>query len=231
MLNINGIETKEFSLPYTLIYSETKKAEKEGEKGSRVEIGRIEVKLPALADLGFDAEIEKDKEGKDKLDGDKLPIYKEEPARFLFDSIIAKSLAVLRARIVVTEEEIEGKTVKVLGWRDGEQEFTVSALMVEGEKGEWRKILSELKNEFKAFLGKTNLSDVVRNTYLSMMVTPEVSPGVCLANPKAREGFQRQTNAFIESLDESKTVRFAKLIQKAADAIPEPQKEGEVTAW
>lgn len=219
LLNINSLSPVEFSIPYVLSYSETIKG-KDGEKGERKEIGKMEVKLPTLADLGFEAEIEKkDKEG--------LPVYKAEPARFLYDSILAKTLAVLRSRIIVTEKD----GIKSLEWRDGEQEFTVASLMVEGERGEWRKALADLKNEFKAFLSKGSLSETVRNTYLSMMVSPEVSPGVCLANPKAREGFQRQTNAFIEALEEAKLTRFAKLIQKAADSIPAPQKEGEVTEW
>ncbi len=185
---------------YQMAVGETKEI---GGKRQRIEAGKVSIFIPTLADLGWNVQPVKEENG--------LPVYGEAKASFVFDAVFSAVCALNRNRVAVQD----GKVI-VTDARGLTTDVDSLFLAAEGSKGEHfviRREYSEAVNKYLAASGKSaKAQDVLR-----VLLTDKKA--ALVANEKNKEAALSHLARFLESLDSTAAVRFAKLAEEMGTAL------------
>lgn len=179
-------------------------------KKENKKVGEAMIPCPVLADFGLQAEIAKDKEGKECFDKG-LPLYADPRMDFLMDGV--KALISIRSRNRFEKGNLKAGMSLA---EDFEQLFEQS-----GRTGEALAIRREAKASFEAFLQKLGkkaatvqvLSDLFFNS----------AKALNFAEATYVEGLSIQVGRWIEGLDDAQKARFQPKITELQESINNAQ--------
>jgi len=213
--------TSKFKLPLSKTM-ETDKLDKKGKKEKeRVQVGYALVAYPTLADYGIAADVEKDEQGKDKIDEQGVPVYAIPQLDWLQQAIIGEISAKVRNYFVQSIKAQPAKENKEqILMVDGGKQLPVDFETLTAESartGEALKLRREARASFENYLQALNKPVAVVQALGELFANSARVLGS--ASPKYVEALGFHVEAWSKGLTEAQAVRFQPKLQELGESL------------